>query len=88
VVRPPDAADEPHCDLHVFGIDSPSWCGTRSSVTGWGQPGDRDHYAAKRRAAAETNAGAEYVMQDNARKQHVIQEIYHWALVAAGRLEE
>ena len=47
-----------------------------------------DHYAAKRRAAAETNAGAEYVMQDNARKQHVIQEIYHWAFVAAGRLEE
>jgi hypothetical protein len=47
VVRRPDAADEPHCDLHVFGIDSPSWCGTRSSVTGWGQSGDR-HYAAKR----------------------------------------
>jgi hypothetical protein len=70
------------------GSTAPSWCGTRSSVTGWGQPGDRDHYVAKRRAAAETNAGAEYVTQDNACKQHVIQEIYHWAFVAAGRLDE
>jgi hypothetical protein len=34
------------------------------------------------------NARGEHVMQYNARKEHVIREIYHRAFVAAGLLEE
>jgi GrpB-like predicted nucleotidyltransferase (UPF0157 family) len=83
-------ADEPFCNLHVFGIDSPELVRHRI-FRDWlrGNPGDRDHYAAaKRQAAAAANAGAEHVMQYNARKQQVIREIYHRAFVAAGLLEE
>ena len=83
-------ADEPPCNLHVFGFDSPELVRHRI-FRDWlrGNPGERDRYAAaKRRAASEANAGGEHVMQYNARKQQVIREIYHRAFAAAGLLEE
>ena len=82
-------ADEPPCNLHVFGFDSPELIKHRI-FRDWlrGNPGDRDRYAAiKRQAAADANAAAEDVMQYNARKQQVIREIYHRAFTAAGLLE-
>jgi GrpB-like predicted nucleotidyltransferase (UPF0157 family) len=82
-------ADEPLCNLHVFGFDSPELVKHRI-FRDWlrGNPGERDLYAAaKRKAAAEANAAGEHVMQYNARKQQVIREIYHRAFVAAGLLE-
>jgi GrpB-like predicted nucleotidyltransferase (UPF0157 family) len=83
-------ADEPRCNLHVFGFDSPELVRHRI-FRDWlrGNPGERDRYAAaKRQAAAEANAGGEHVMQYNARKQQVIREIYHRVFVAAGLLEK
>ena len=83
-------ADEPTCNLHVFGFDSPEPIKHRI-FRDWlrGNPGDRDFYAAsKRQAAADANAAAEDVMQYNARKQQVIREIYHRAFTAAGLLEQ
>jgi GrpB-like predicted nucleotidyltransferase (UPF0157 family) len=83
-------ADEPFCNLHVFGFDSPELIKHRI-FRDWlrGNPGERDLYAAaKRQAAAESNAAGEHVMQYNARKQRIIREIYHRAFVAAGLLEE
>jgi GrpB-like predicted nucleotidyltransferase (UPF0157 family) len=82
-------SDEPLCNLHVFGFDSPEPVKHRI-FRDWlrGNPEERDRYAAaKRRAAAEANAAGEHVMQYNARKQQVIREIYHRAFVAAGLLE-
>jgi GrpB-like predicted nucleotidyltransferase (UPF0157 family) len=82
--------DEPRCNLHVFGFDSPELVRHRI-FRDWlrGNAGERDRYAAvKRQAAAEANAGGEHVMQYNARKQQVIREIYHRAFAAAGLLEE
>ena len=82
-------ADEPPCNLHVFGFDSPELIKHRI-FRDWlrGNPGDRDRYAAiKRQAAADANAAGEHVMQYNARKQQVIREIYHRAFTAAGLLE-
>jgi GrpB-like predicted nucleotidyltransferase (UPF0157 family) len=82
--------DQPRCNLHVFGFDSPESVRHRI-FRDWlrGNPGERDRYAAvKRRAASEANAAGEHVMQYNARKQQVIREIYHRAFVAAGLLEE
>jgi GrpB-like predicted nucleotidyltransferase (UPF0157 family) len=82
--------DEPRCNLHVFGFDSPESVKHRI-FRDWlrGTPGDRDRYAAaKRQAAAEANASGEHVMQYNARKQQVIREIYHRAFAAAGLLED
>jgi len=83
-------SDEPPCNLHVFGFDSPELVKHRI-FRDWlrGNPGERDRYAAtKRRAAAEANAGAEHVMQYNARKQQVIREIYRRAFRATGLLEQ
>jgi GrpB-like predicted nucleotidyltransferase (UPF0157 family)/AcrR family transcriptional regulator len=83
-------ADEPRCNLHVFGFDSPELVKHRI-FRDWlrGNPGERDRYAAvKRQAAADANERGEHVMQYNARKQQVIREIYHRAFVAAGLLEE
>src|SRR6516164_1143115 len=83
-------ADEPPCNLHVFGFDSPELIKHRI-FRDWlrGNPGDRDFYAAtKRQAAADANAAAEHVMQYNARKQQVIREIYYRAFTAAGLLEQ
>jgi GrpB-like predicted nucleotidyltransferase (UPF0157 family) len=82
-------ADQPPCNLHVFGFDSPELI-RHQIFRDWlrGNPGERDRYAtAKRQAAGEANAGAEDVMQYNARKQQVIREIYHRAFAAAGLLE-
>jgi len=83
-------ADEPRCNLHVFGFDSPELVKHRI-FRDWlrGNPAERDRYsAAKRQAAAEANARGENVMHYNARKEQVIREIYHRAFVAAGLLEE
>jgi GrpB-like predicted nucleotidyltransferase (UPF0157 family) len=82
-------ADEPRCNLHVFGYESPEPVRHRI-FRDWlrDNPGDRDRYAAvKRQAAAEANAGGEHVMQYNARKQQVVRDIYHKAFVAAGLLD-
>jgi len=83
-------ADEPRCNLHVFGFDSPELVRHRI-FRDWlrGNPEERDRYAAgKRQAASEANVGGEHVMRYNARKQQVIREIYHRAFVAAGLLEQ
>jgi GrpB-like predicted nucleotidyltransferase (UPF0157 family) len=82
-------ADEPPGNLHVFGFDSPELIKHRIFRDWlWGNPGDRDRYAAaKRQAACEANAAREHVMAYNARKQQVIREIYHRAFTAAGLLE-
>jgi len=83
-------ADEPRCNLHVFGFDSPEPIRHRI-FRDWlrGNPEERDRYAAgKRQAASEANIGGEHVMRYNARKQQVIREIYHRAFVAAGLLEQ
>jgi GrpB-like predicted nucleotidyltransferase (UPF0157 family) len=83
-------ADEPFCNLHVFGFDSPEPVRHRI-FRDWlrGNPGERDRYAAaKRQAASEANVGGEHVMQYNARKQQVIREIYHRAFVAARLLDD
>jgi GrpB-like predicted nucleotidyltransferase (UPF0157 family) len=83
------AADEPRCNLHVFGLDSPELVRHRI-FRDWlrGNPGERDRYAAaKRQAAAEASAAGEHVIQHNARKQQVIREIYRRAFAAAGLLE-
>ena len=83
-------AAEPHCNLHVFGFDSPELVKHRI-FRDWlqGNPDERDRYAAaKREAASEASVRGEHVMQYNARKQQVIREIYHRAFVAAGLLED
>jgi GrpB-like predicted nucleotidyltransferase (UPF0157 family) len=83
-------SDEPACNLHVFGFDSPEPYKHRI-FRDWlrGNPSERDRYAtAKRQAASAANASGEHVIQYNARKQQVIREIYHRAFVAAGLLEE
>jgi len=82
--------DEPRCNLHVYGFDSPEPVRHRI-FRDWlrGNPGERGRYAAaKRQAATEANAAGEHVMQYNACKQQVIREIYHRAFVAAGLPEE
>jgi GrpB-like predicted nucleotidyltransferase (UPF0157 family) len=83
-------ADEPRCNLHVFGLESPE--PVRHQIfRDWlrANPTDRDRYAVvKRQAASKANAGGEHVMQYNARKQQVIRDIYHKAFVAAGLLEQ
>jgi GrpB-like predicted nucleotidyltransferase (UPF0157 family) len=86
----PGSNDRPGSNLHVFGFDSPEPVRHRI-FRDWlrGNPAERDRYAAaKRQAASEANAGAEHVMQYNARKQQVIREIYRRAFVAAGLLED
>jgi GrpB-like predicted nucleotidyltransferase (UPF0157 family) len=81
-------ADEPRCNLHVFGSESPEPVRHRI-FRDWlrGNQADRDRYAAvKRQAASAANAAGEHVMQYNARKQQVIRDIYRNAFVAAGLL--
>ena len=83
-------ADDPACNLHVFGFDSPELVRHRI-LRDWlrGNPDERDRYAAiKRQAAAAANARGEHVMQYNARKQQVLREIYRRAFIAAGLLQE
>ena len=82
-------ADEPRCNLHVFGFDSPELVRHRI-FRDWlrGNPDERDRYAtAKLKAATESNAAGEHVMQYNNRKEQVIRDIYHRAFLAAGLLE-
>ena len=82
--------EQPRCNLHVYGFDSPEPVRHRI-FRDWlrGNPDERERYAAaKRQAAAAANAGKEHVMQYNARKQQVIREIYHRAFAAAGLLED
>lgn len=82
-------ADQPLCNLHVFGFDSPELVRHRI-FRDWlrGNPVDRDRYAlAKRRAASEASLAGEHVVQYNARKQQVTREIYQRAFVAAGLLQ-
>lgn len=84
-------ADQPLCNLHVFGFDSPELVKHRI-FRDWlrGNPADRDLYAAvKRRAASEASAAGEHVTQQyNARRQQVVREIYRRAFVAAGLVQE
>lgn len=83
-------ADQPRCNLHVFGFDSPEPVRHRI-FRDWlrGNPGERDRYAAiKRQAASEANARGEHVMQYNARKEQVIREIYQRAFAATGLLQQ
>lgn len=81
--------DDPRCNLHVFGLDSPEPVKHRI-FRDWlrGNDGDRDLYArAKRTAAEAANSAGEHVMQYNARKQDVVREIYQRAFTAAGLLD-
>jgi GrpB-like predicted nucleotidyltransferase (UPF0157 family) len=83
-------ADDPRCNVHVFGFDSPELIKHRI-FRDWlrGNPDDRDRYAAvKRQAAAASNEAGEHVMQYNARKEQVIRDIYHRAFLASGLLTE
>jgi GrpB-like predicted nucleotidyltransferase (UPF0157 family) len=83
-------ADEPRCNLHVFGFESPEPVRHRI-FRDWlrGNPADLERYAAvKRQAASEANGRGEHVMQYNARKQQVIRDIYRKAFAAAGLLAE
>ena len=79
-------SDEPRCNLHVFGFDSPELVRHRI-FRDWlrGNPDESDLYAAaKRQAAAESNAAGEHGMQYNARKEQLLREIYHRAFLATG----
>jgi GrpB-like predicted nucleotidyltransferase (UPF0157 family) len=81
--------DQPSCNLHVFGFDSPEPIRQRI-LRDWlgGNREEPDRWAAaKREAASMANAAGEHVMQYNARKQQVIREIYRRASMAAGLLE-
>ena len=81
-------SEEPACNLHVFGFDSPEPVRHRV-FRDWlrATADDRELYAAaKRRAAADATARGEHTMQYNARKEQVVREIYQRAFVATGLL--
>jgi GrpB-like predicted nucleotidyltransferase (UPF0157 family) len=81
---------EPWCHLHVFGCDSPEPIKHRI-FRDWlrGNPDECALYARTKREAAEAaNAAGEHMMQNNARKERVVREIYHRAFVATGLLAE
>ena len=81
-------AEDPACNLHVFGFDSPEPVRHRI-FRDWlcAHPDDRDRYAAaKQQAAADATARGEHTMQYNARKEQVVREIYQRAFVATGLL--
>jgi GrpB-like predicted nucleotidyltransferase (UPF0157 family) len=81
--------DDPRCNLHVFGPDSPEPIRHRL-FRDWlvAHPEDRDRYRdAKLGAAHEANAAGEHVMGYNARKEPVIRAIYDRAFRAAGLLD-
>ncbi len=83
-------ADQPRCNLHVYGFDSAELVRHRI-FRDWlrGNPEERERYAAaKREAASAASAAGEHVMQYNARKQQIIREIHHRAFAAAGLLED
>jgi GrpB-like predicted nucleotidyltransferase (UPF0157 family) len=79
-------ATDPNCHLHVFGLDSPEPIKHRI-FRDWlrGNPADADLYASvKREASRAATAAGEHSMQYNARKQHVVREIYERAFRATG----
>jgi GrpB-like predicted nucleotidyltransferase (UPF0157 family) len=79
-------ATAPNCHLHVFGFDSPELV-KHKIFRDWlrGNRAEVDLYArVKREAAAASTAAGEHSMQYNARKQHVIREIYDRAFRATG----
>ena len=81
--------EDPRCNLHVFGPDSPEPVRHRI-FRDWliDHPEDRDRYRdAKLGAAAEANAAGEHVMDYNERKGPVIREIYDRAFRAVGLLD-
>ena len=83
-------AEDPICNLHVFGFDSPEVVKHRL-FRDWlrGNPEERDLYAAaKREAAAAATAAGEDMMQYNARKEQVVREIYTRAFTAMGLLPQ
>jgi GrpB-like predicted nucleotidyltransferase (UPF0157 family) len=84
-------SDQPLCNLHVFGFDSPEVVKHRI-FRDWlrGNPADRDLYAAvKRRAASGASAAGEHATQQyDDRKRQVVREIYRRAFVAAGLVQE
>lgn len=82
--------DDPRCNLHVFSPDCPEPVRTRI-FRDWlrENPDDRALYEqTKLRAAAESRAAGEHVMDYNARKQTVIREIYDRAFRALGLLPQ
>ena len=83
-------SDQPLCNLHVFGFDSPELAKHRI-FRDWlrANPADRDLYAAvKRRAAFEASGAGQRAMQHyNARRKPIVREIYHRAFVAAGLVQ-
>lgn len=79
---------EVRVNLHVFDADSPEPV-KHLLLRNWlrHDRSDRELYAdAKRAAAAAAQAAGEHVMQYNARKEHVIREVYQRAFAAAGFL--
>jgi GrpB-like predicted nucleotidyltransferase (UPF0157 family) len=81
-------ATAPACHLHVFGFDSPEPIKHRI-FRDWlrGNDDEAALYArVKQEAAAAASAAGEHGMQYNARKQHVVREIYDRAFRATGLL--
>lgn len=82
------AAEDPRCNLHVFGLDSPEPVKHRI-FRDWlrGNAAEREVYArAKREASSASTAAGEHGMQYNARKEQVVRAIYLRAFAAAGLL--
>src|SRR2546430_14863114 len=78
-------SDQPRCNLHVFGFDSPELIKHRI-FRDWlrGNPGEPDRYAAaKRRPPAEANAAGEHALQYHARKPQGTGQIYRRAVAGA-----
>lgn len=80
--------EDPECNLHVFGPESPELVRHRLFRDHLIQhPLDRGRYEEAKRAAAQAaNDAGEHTMQYNARKERVIHEIYQRAFRAAGLL--
>lgn len=79
-------SDDPRCNLHVFGYDSPEPLRHRL-FREWltSDADDRALYArVKRQAVSDASAAGEHVTGYNARKQAVLRDIYSRAFVAAG----
>ncbi|WP_404288644.1 GrpB family protein [Glutamicibacter arilaitensis] len=81
--------EDPACNLHVFGFDSPETIKHRI-FRDWlrANPTERELYAnAKREAADLSREAGEHSMQYNARKEAVIRAIYQRAFIAMGLIE-
>jgi GrpB-like predicted nucleotidyltransferase (UPF0157 family) len=76
----------PDVNLHVYGPESAESARQRL-FRDWlrEHPGDRDRYAAAKRAAsAESAAAGEHVQQYNARKEAVLRDVYTRLFAGAG----